>query len=53
LIVVVVYAAIAVVLALRARDRMKEATPPTPEQTVETLKEDVEWLKNRKSSETA
>jgi uncharacterized membrane protein YqjE len=53
LIVMVVYAAIAAVLALRARDRMKEATPPTPEQTVETLKEDVEWLKNRKSSETA
>jgi hypothetical protein len=52
LIVMVVYALVGGVLALRARDRMREATPPAPE-TVETLKEDVEWLKNRKSSESA
>jgi hypothetical protein len=28
------------------RDRVREATPVVPEQTVETLKEDVEWAKN-------
>ena len=47
LIVAVVYAVIAAVLALRGRDRLKEATPPAP-QTVETVKEDVEWAKTRK-----
>jgi len=52
LIVTAVYGLIGGVLALRARDRMRQATPPAPE-TVETLKEDVEWLKNRKSSESA
>lgn len=46
LIVAVVYGAIAGVLALRGRDKIQEAAPPTPQQTVETLKEDVEWAKN-------
>jgi hypothetical protein len=36
LIVAVVYGAIAAVLALRGRDRVKAATPPIPEQTVAT-----------------
>jgi predicted lipid-binding transport protein (Tim44 family) len=53
LIVMVVYAAIAAFLAMQGRQRMREAAPPMPEQTVETVKEDVEWLKNRRSSETA
>jgi hypothetical protein len=47
LIVALVYGAIAAVLGLRGRDKIQEATPPTP-QTVETLKEDVEWAKTRK-----
>ncbi len=47
LIVTVVYGAIAAVLALRGKDKIQEATPPTP-QTVETVKEDVEWAKTRK-----
>ncbi len=45
LIVTLVYGAIAGVLALRGRDKVKEATPPAP-QTVETVKEDIEWAKN-------
>ena len=52
LIVMVVYAAIAAVLAMQGRNRMREAAPAVPEQTVETMKEDVEWLKTRRSSET-
>ncbi|MBV9194918.1 MAG: phage holin family protein [Solirubrobacterales bacterium] len=47
LIVTVVYAAVAGVLALTGKQRISEATPPVPEQTVETMKEDVQWAKNR------
>jgi hypothetical protein len=47
LIVALVYGAIAAVLGLRGRDKIQEATPPTP-QTVETIKEDVEWARTRK-----
>jgi len=50
LIVTVVYAAIAGVLALRGRSRVKDATPPVPQQAVETTKEDVRWVKNRAQS---
>ncbi len=50
LIVAVVYAAIAGVLALQGREKVKEATPPVPEQTVESVKEDVEWAKTRTRS---
>jgi len=52
LIVTVVYAAIAGVLALQGKGRVKEATPPMPEQTVETVKEDVAWAKTRARSAT-
>ena len=45
LIVTVVYGAIAALLALRGKDKVQEATPPAP-QTVETVKEDIEWAKN-------
>jgi uncharacterized membrane protein YqjE len=50
LIVAVVYAAIAAVLALRGRDRVKRAVPPVPEQTIETVKEDVQWAKTQMPS---
>jgi predicted lipid-binding transport protein (Tim44 family) len=50
LIVTAVYGAIAAFLALRGKDKIQEATPPQPEQTVETLKEDVEWAKTRTRS---
>jgi hypothetical protein len=50
LIVTVVYAAVAGVLALSGKNRVAEAAPPAPEQTVETVKEDVQWAKTQLSS---
>jgi uncharacterized membrane protein YqjE len=50
LIVAVVYGAIAGVLALQGRNRIKDAGPPVPEQTVETVKEDARWAKTRAGS---
>jgi uncharacterized membrane protein YqjE len=50
LIVTVVYAAIAGVLALRGRSKVKDAGPPIPAQAVETTKEDVRWVKTRAQS---
>ena len=50
--VAVVYAAVAAVLALRGKQRIEESTPPVPEQTVETLKEDVEWAKTQIRSDS-
>jgi len=47
LIVTVIWAAIAGVLALQGRNKIKEATPPAP-QTTETLKEDARWAKTLK-----
>jgi uncharacterized membrane protein YqjE len=47
LLVTLAWGAVAAVLALMGRNRIKEATPPAP-QTVETVKEDVRWAKNRK-----
>ena len=38
------------VLGLKGRDRIRAATPPIPEQTVDTVKEDVEWAKTRAQS---
>jgi uncharacterized membrane protein YqjE len=48
--VALVMGAIAAVLALQGRNRIRAATPPVPEQTVETVKEDVEWAKTRTPS---
>ena len=50
LIVAVVYGAIAGVLALRGRTKVQDAGPPVPEQTVETVKEDIQWAKTRTPS---
>jgi uncharacterized membrane protein YqjE len=50
LIVAVVYGAVAAVLTVRGRDRVKQAVPPVPEQTIETVKEDMEWAKNQMPS---
>jgi hypothetical protein len=47
LIVTAVYAAVAGVLALTGRHRIAEATPPVPEQTAESVKEDVQWAKTQ------
>jgi hypothetical protein len=46
LIVTVIYGAVAAVLFLRGRREMQQVSP-TPTQTVETLKEDVQWAKTR------
>lgn len=50
LIVTVVYGAIAAVLAMAGRDRVKEGMPPAPKETVETVKEDVQWAKSQAKS---
>jgi hypothetical protein len=50
LIVAVVYAAAAAVLAMRGREQVKRAVPPVPEQTIETVKEDVQWAKTQTRS---
>jgi hypothetical protein len=48
LIVGVLYGIVGAVLFLGGRHRMKQVSP-VPEQTVETLKEDVQWAKARKN----
>jgi uncharacterized membrane protein YqjE len=50
LIVGVVYAAVAGVLALTGKNKVTAATPPVPEQAVESTKEDVRWVKARATS---
>jgi hypothetical protein len=50
LIVAVVYGAVAGVLALQGKNKVKEAGPPVPEQAVDSSKEDVEWVKTRAKS---
>jgi MFS family permease len=50
LIVGVVLGAIAAALALTGRNRIRRASPPMPQQTVETVKEDVQWAKTRAGS---
>jgi uncharacterized membrane protein YqjE len=47
LVVTVVYAVGAAVLALSGKRRLQDAAPPVPEQTIETLKEDVQWARNQ------
>jgi Putative Actinobacterial Holin-X, holin superfamily III len=51
LIVAVVYGAVAALLAMRGRAKVKQAVPPVPEQTIETVKEDVEWAKTQMRSD--
>ena len=50
LIVAAAYGAVAGVLAMSGRDQLKESMPLAPEQTVDSVKEDVRWAKNRASS---
>jgi MFS family permease len=50
LIVAVVYGAIAAVLAQRGKQELQQAAPPVPEQTVDSVKEDVAWAKTRARS---
>jgi uncharacterized membrane protein YqjE len=50
LIVAVVYGAIAGTLALTGKNKVQQATPPVPEQAVESSKEDLEWAKTKAKS---
>jgi uncharacterized membrane protein YqjE len=50
LIVALVYAAITGVLALAGKRKTQEATPPAPEQAIESTKEDLQWAKTRAKS---
>jgi len=50
LVVALVYGAIAAFLYLRGKEKVEDAGSPVPEQTVETLKEDVEWAKHPTTS---
>jgi membrane protein len=47
LIVAVVYLLVAGVMALVGRSRVQAGTPPVPEQTMESVKEDIEETKQR------
>jgi uncharacterized membrane protein YqjE len=48
LIVGLVYAVVAAVLVMQGRSRMQSVNP-VPQQTVETLKEDVQWARAQRS----
>ena len=47
LIVTIVYAAVAGILAMTGKKKIDDASPLLPEQTVDTVKEDVKWAKTQ------
>jgi hypothetical protein len=47
LIIAAIWGAIAGVMALMGKKKVQEAVPPVPEDTVESVKEDVQWTKAR------
>jgi len=49
LIVGVIWAAVAGILALQGREKVKEVATHLPEETTESVKEDVEWLKGNRT----
>ena len=51
LLVAVVYGIIAFVLVKQGQAKLKQATPPVPTQTIETVKEDVEWARTQMRSD--
>jgi hypothetical protein len=50
LIVAIAYGAVATVLYMRGKERVDDAGSPAPRQTIETVKEDVEWAKHPTAS---
>ena len=50
LVVGALLAGLAALLALTGKERMDAAGTPLPEQTIENLKEDAQWVKERASS---
>lgn len=51
LVVTVFYALVVAVLGLAGRAALRKATPPKPEQAIDTVKEDVQWAKTHAKSE--
>lgn len=47
LIIAVVLGAIAGVVALMGKNKLQQAMPPVPEDSVESVKEDVQWTKTK------
>ena len=52
LLVGLAYAVVAGALFFMGRERVREAGPFVPEQTIETVKEDIEWAKTQVGSES-
>ena len=50
LIVAAIYGFAAAIMALSGKHRLEEIKAPVPKQTIETVKEDVEWAKTRANS---
>ncbi|HEY6031545.1 MAG TPA: phage holin family protein, partial [Gaiellaceae bacterium] len=50
LLVTALWGATAAVLALRGKDKLGEVGAPVPEKTVDSVKEDVQWLKGQTRS---
>jgi hypothetical protein len=50
LVVALALAGVAILLVALARQRLARAGKPVPEQTIETVKEDLEWAKTRAAS---
>jgi uncharacterized membrane protein YqjE len=50
LILALLWLAVAGVLAVTGKGKVQQATPPVPEQTQESVKEDVRWAKNQARS---
>ena len=50
LLVTALWGGTAAVLALRGRDKLGEVGAPVPEKTVDSVKEDVQWLKGQTRS---
>jgi uncharacterized membrane protein YqjE len=50
LIVALATLSVAALLARQGIQKLAEAAPPVPDQTIEAVKEDVEWLKSRTGS---
>jgi hypothetical protein len=51
LIVTILWGVVAGVLYRQGREKVREVGKPIPERTVESVKEDVQWLKGRTKSE--
>jgi uncharacterized membrane protein YqjE len=50
LVVAVVYGVVAAALYMRGKEKVDDAGSPAPRQTIETVKEDVEWAKHPTTS---